>query len=69
MGTWTRRHFGERVLTVGQYERAGTAVDNSRKPYDIGTPAEGTLERRLSELSDGPTFVNIRAGAKTDDGA
>jgi erythromycin esterase len=68
MGTWTRKHFGDRVFTVGQYERAGIAFDNSRQPYDIAAPGKDTLEGRLSELADGRAFVNLGAGAKTEEG-
>jgi erythromycin esterase-like protein len=68
MGSWTRANFGPQVFTVGQYERAGTALDNSRKEYAISQPAPGTLEQRLSQLSNGPVFLNIREAAATKQG-
>jgi erythromycin esterase len=69
MGTWTRQHFGEAVLTIGQYEAVGTALDNARKPYTIEVPAEGTFEGRLHALSDAPAFINLHAASGTKDGA
>jgi erythromycin esterase len=69
MGTWTRQHFGARVFTVGQYEAAGTAFDNSRKPYTISPPPEGTLEHRLHRLAAGPAVIDIRTAARSSDGA
>ena len=68
MGTWTRKHFGHQVYTLGQYERTGTALDNSRKEYAIARPAEGTLEARIEPPVGKAMFVDIRETSSTGHG-
>ena len=48
MGGWVRERYGDRVYTIGQYEVEGEAADNSRKPYAIAKPPDGSLEHRLN---------------------
>jgi erythromycin esterase len=68
MGTWTRRHFGRRVYTIGQYERTGTAIDNSRKEYQISAPGERTLEARLMRPGDKALFIDINQARTAAEG-
>jgi erythromycin esterase len=69
MGTWTREHFGKTVFTIGQYEIAGTAVNNAREPYSIPPPVEGSLEHQLRGLADTPYFLDLRRAAGGAQGA
>jgi erythromycin esterase len=68
MGSWIRDRFGDRVYTIGQYEVEGEAADNSRKPYIIAKPSDGSLEQRLNTglpLS----FIDLRTASRQPEGA
>ena len=63
MGSWVRERYGDRVYTIGQYEVEGEAADNSRKPYAIAKPPDGSLEHRLNtglRLS----FIDLRTASR-----
>jgi erythromycin esterase len=67
MGSWVRERYGQQVYTIGQYEVTGEVADNSCKPYTIGAPPEGSLERRLD--SGVPlSFIDLRTASQQRDG-
>jgi erythromycin esterase len=69
MGSWVRERYGTKVFTIGQYEVEGQALDNSRQPYAITRPPEGSLERRLHAPASPLVFIDIRAASRRADGA
>ena len=69
MGSWVRERYGTRVYTIGQYEGEGRALDNSRQPYPIDAPPEGSLEHQLLRLGRPLFFVDVRRAAATSSGS
>jgi erythromycin esterase len=67
MGSWVRERYSQQVYTIGQYELTGEVADNSRKPYTIGLPADGSLEQRLN-TGMALSFVDLRTASRERDG-
>jgi erythromycin esterase len=64
MGSWLRERFGDRLYTIGVYAYEGSAVDNSRSPYAIPAPAEGSLEQHLASANWRLSFTDIAAAGR-----
>ena len=57
MGTWSKKHFGNQVFTIGEYAFKGEAVDNSRTPFAVPAPGPESLEQRLHDVSGGRAAI------------